>query len=235
MDRKQKVLILNASPHRDQSCTMRLTRKFVEGMREVMDCDVEEITLSGKKIEPCAGCMRCWQKTPGQCAIRDDFPALKQKVLEADIVIESFPLYFFGMPGILKNFTDRMLGELLPYEGHKPEPGKPFHGFREEMHGKKLVIVSTCGYSQTDLIYDPLLRQYDCIFGPGNYSAVLCAQGKVFSAPELFDRLEKYLEKHIAAGREFAETGTLSKETEQHLRETPFNERRFQLLMDMFW
>ena len=231
-----KVLLLNGSPRREKSCTIRVAYKFVDGLRAAGDCEVEEINISDCKITPCLGCLSCWGRTEGECVIKnDDIPMLKEKILAADVIIESYPLYFFGMPGIMKVFTDRMLSMMCTYEGQAPVVGQPFHGIRGDMSGKKFIIVSTCGYAQTDLIYDPLLKEYDCICGPGNYYALLCPQGKTLSVPELYDRMEVYLEKYVDAGKELATTGELSEETITGLRVAPFNERRFKLLLKKFW
>ena len=53
--------------------------------------------------------------------------------------------------------------------------------------------------------------------------------------PELYDRMEVYLEKYMDAGKELAITGALTEETILKLREAPFNERRFKLLLKKFW
>ena len=47
--------------------------------------------------------------------------------------------------------------------------------------------------------------------------------------------MEVYLEKYVDAGKELATTGELSEETILKLREAPFNERRFKLLLKKFW
>lgn len=233
---KLKVLVFNGSPRKELSCTMRVTNKFLEGMKKEADCDIEIINISDCSITPCLGCLSCWGRTEGECIIKnDDIPMLKDKVMEADVIIESYPLYFFGMPGIMKVFTDRMLSFMNTYEGQAPIIGEPFHGIRYELPGKKFIIISSCGYAQTDLIYDSLLNQYDCICGKDNYYALLCPQGKTLAEPTLFDRLEKFLEKYVDAGAELARTMELSKETLAHLQEPPFDERRFKLLLKMFW
>lgn len=232
-----KILVLNGSPRKDKSCTIRVTNKFLEGIKRVHpDCEIETFNLSDLKITPCLGCLSCWGRTEGECVIKnDDISMIKEKVLNADVIIESYPLYFFGMPGEVKVFTDRMLSMMNTYKGQSPEVGQSFHGIRYNMEGKSFFIISTCGYAQTDLIYDPLLAQYDIICGPGNYYALLCPQGKCLSIPELHERMEGYLEKYALAGEEFANTGKLREETIMDLRVAPFNERRFKLLLNKFW
>lgn len=231
-----KILVLNGSPRKEKSCTIRVTNKFIEGIQKETACEVETINIADCKITPCLGCLSCWGRTEGTCVIKnDDIPALKQKILDADVIIESYPLYFFGMPGAMKVFTDRMLSMMCTYEGQSPVVGTSFHGIRDNMEGKAFFVISTCGYAQTDLIYDPLLKEYDCICGEDNYYALLCPQGKTLSVPELWERMDAFLEKYLEAGREFARTGKLTKETILKLREAPFNERRFKLLLKKFW
>lgn len=232
----KKILVLNGSPRRGASCTLRVTDAFLAGVTSFAPCDVEMIHVSDLHIKPCFGCLSCWGRTEGTCVISDDdIPALKQKILDADVIIESYPLYFFGMPGTVKVMTDRLLSMLSTYKGQKPTEGESFHGIRYDMSGKRFLLISTCGYAQTDLIYDALLREYDCICGAGHYLALLCPEGKVFSAPELRDRTDRYLEKYTAAGREFAESGTLAAETLANLSVPAFDDRRFRLLLNKFW
>ena len=79
-----KVLLLNGSPRREKSCTIRVAHKFVDGLRAAGDCEVEEINISDCKITPCLGCLSCWGRTEGECVIKnDDIPMLKEKILAA--------------------------------------------------------------------------------------------------------------------------------------------------------
>lgn len=56
----------------------------------------------------------------------DDIPALKQKILDADVILLSYPLYFFGMPGTVKVMTDRLLSMLCTYRGRSRSRASPF-------------------------------------------------------------------------------------------------------------
>ena len=46
--------------------------------------DVEVINTSGMKIAHCMGCNLCWLKTPGICAIKDDYESIIKKLVEAE-------------------------------------------------------------------------------------------------------------------------------------------------------
>ncbi len=230
-----KILVINGSPKKEASCTMRITRAFLKGLVREGDT-VEQITLSDCNIRPCLGCLSCWGRTEGTCVIQnDDIPRIKELVLWADIIIESFPLYFFGMPGTVKVFTDRMLSMLSTYEGQKPVAGTSFHGIRPGVEGKRFYVISSCGYAQTELVYDPLLAQLDIICGIGHYKALLCPQGKTLSEPTLLDRTEKFLTKFTEAGVQARETGDISEDTLMALRRGPFSQRTFQTLLSKFW
>ena len=82
-----------------------LADKFIEGAQAAGN-EVEKITLSGKSIGFCKGCLAC-QKL-GKCAIDDDANAIMQKVLEADVVCWATPIYYYEMSGQMKVLIDRM-------------------------------------------------------------------------------------------------------------------------------
>ena len=82
-----------------------LADKFIEGAL-VAGNEVEKITLSGKSIGFCKGCLAC-QKL-GKCVIDDDANAIMQKVLEADVVCWATPIYYYEMSGQMKVLIDRM-------------------------------------------------------------------------------------------------------------------------------
>ena len=92
-----KTLIINGSLRNENSRSMMVARKFVDGIVNAADSEVEVIELSKVNIEHCVGCFCCWKVTPGKCAIRDDMDMIREKILESDVVVLAFPLYFFGV------------------------------------------------------------------------------------------------------------------------------------------
>ncbi len=88
-----RVLVLNGSPRAERSNTLRLTKAFLEGFPSGTETEI--VHLGELNIKPCMGCFSCWTKTAGECVIRDDMQAPYPKIASADIMIESFPLYFF--------------------------------------------------------------------------------------------------------------------------------------------
>ena len=78
----KKVIVISTSLRRGSNSDM-LADKFVEGSKSAGN-DVEKISLVGKDIQFCKGCMGC-QKF-GRCVIKDDVNEFLEKVLEADFV-----------------------------------------------------------------------------------------------------------------------------------------------------
>ncbi len=229
-----KVLILNGSPKGEASNTMWLTNAFVAGFPDTMD--IEKIHLREKELHPCMGCFSCWTKTPGHCVIQDDMQEIYRKILEADIIIESIPLYFAGMPSRMRILTERCLLFTKRYEG---SPEDTFHSILEmEEHSlrkKRLVIISSCGYVSMDTMFEALTKEFDLICGNGNYTKVLCAQGELLQAGNRTRQVIHYLEEVKKAGGEFYETGSISEERIRILNTPMVSPRTFEVLIKRYW
>lgn len=202
-----KVLVLNASPKLDQSNTINVTNAFVSGFPE--GTEVKRIDIYAKDIKPCKGCFACWASKDGTCAIKDDMSEIIGAIKEADVIIESFPLYFYGMPSQLKALTDRCLSLAVPYMGGKSEDGQTFNKMRDpSIFDKKLVVISSCGYVEQGPVYPALLAQYDLICGGRDkYTAVLCAEGEIFVTGKAKRQIAVYLDSVKDAGAEYCANG----------------------------
>ncbi|MCR5349737.1 MAG: flavodoxin family protein [Acholeplasmatales bacterium] len=234
---KLNILVLNGSPKMNNSSTMKVTNAFLEGIKNKRDCNIELINIQALNIKPCIGCLSCWGKTEGECIIKDDdISIVKQKLLKADIIIESFPLFFFGMPGIVKLFTDRLLSMMNTYRGdNNKDTERSLHGLRYDDPNKRFVLISTCAYTDVSLVYESLIKQYDFICGKDSYSKILVPQMKTLVDVNNKNKLDKYLNKFILAGEEFVSNGTLSKECEANLSKPPFSEGAYKIFLDQFW
>ncbi len=82
--------------------------EFVRGAQEAGN-EVEKVTLRGKDIRFCKGCLVC-QKTQ-ECVIKDDdAPAIVRKMYEADAICFATPIYYYEMSGQMKTlWTVRIL------------------------------------------------------------------------------------------------------------------------------
>ena len=100
----KKVVVISTSL-RPGSNSHALAEQFAEGARTVGH-EVELISLRGKEIKFCVGCLAC-QKL-GTCVIKDDVPAIMEQVLNADVVCWATPIYYYEMSGQMKTLIDRM-------------------------------------------------------------------------------------------------------------------------------
>lgn len=100
----KKVIVISTSLRVGSNSDM-LADKFTEGALHAGH-DVEKISLAGKNISFCRGCLAC-QKL-GRCVIDDDANGIMQKVLNADVIVWATPIYYFEMSGQMKVMIDRM-------------------------------------------------------------------------------------------------------------------------------
>lgn len=231
-----KILVINGSPKGERSNTYQLTKAFLAGMGESGEIiETQELTVSRLDIRPCLGCFSCWSKTPGQCCIADDMAQVIQKLLWADVTVWSFPLYYFSVPGLLKNLIDRQLPMALPFMVEDGgETGSGSHPARYDMDGKRTVVISTCGFYTAEGNYDGVYSLFDRLCGKGNYTTLLCGQGELFRIPDLKQRTDEYLGFVRQAGREYI-AGGISAETQERLRQLLFPRKMFEDWADASW
>ena len=232
-----KILLINGSPRGERSNSLRLSRSFLDGFRETVGepIKLEELHLSMMKVEPCRGCFACWQKTPGICRVKDDMQGVLEKELEADMIVWSFPLYYFGVPGILKNMIDRQLPLNLPFMSTREDGlGSGSHAPRYKRKDTKNVLISTCGFYSAEGNYDSVTRMFDHFLGKGNYTAIFCGQGELFRVKEVSARTDEYLSRVRAAGAEYADGG-IRGETRKKLDSLLFPKEVFESMADASW
>lgn len=233
-----KILAINGSPKGKRSNTWRLTSAFLEGITIQKENggaqapEIETLNIGSLNIKPCLGCFSCWSKTPGECCIRDDMQGVINKILWADVVVWSFPLYYFGLPGQLKTLIDRQLPMSLPFMCTETESGG--HPSRYDMSGKSTVVISTCGFYTAQGNYDCVTNLYDRLCGKGGYTAIFCGQGELFRVKELSERTDEYLSWVKKAGREFASDG-ITGETRGKLDQNLFPRDAFEAMADASW
>jgi len=230
------ILVLNGSPKGEKSNTYQLAKAFLEGVREGGESvETREMAVNRLNIRPCLGCFSCWNKTPGKCCIGDDMGQVLENMLWADVTVWSFPLYFFSVPGPLKNLMDRQLPLSLPFMAEDGgETGSGSHPARYDMSGKRTVVISTCGFYTAEGNYDGVRSLFDHVCGRGNYTALFCGQGELFRVPELKGRTEEYLGYVRQAGREYI-GGGISDGTWERLGQLLYPRKVFEDMADASW
>ncbi len=100
----KKVLIISTSL-RGGSNSDLLAKECEKGAKEAGH-DVELISLKGKEIKYCIGCLSC-QRTEA-CVLKDDVADIMAKVKEAEVIVYATPIYYYEMCGQMKTLLDRL-------------------------------------------------------------------------------------------------------------------------------
>ena len=101
-----KILCLVASDRMRH--TWDAAQSFLQELKKSADVQTEIIRLADFKIEPCKGCIICFDKGEQHCPHDDDRDAILEKLEQADGLILAVPNYAFQIPGTLKILLDRM-------------------------------------------------------------------------------------------------------------------------------
>ncbi|MBR4728467.1 MAG: flavodoxin family protein [Clostridia bacterium] len=99
-----RVLVITTSL-RAKSNSDLLAERMIAGARDAGH-DVELVSLKGKEIKYCIGCLSC-MKTQ-KCVQKDDAVEIAEKVKNADTLVFVTPIYYYGMSGQMKTLLDRM-------------------------------------------------------------------------------------------------------------------------------
>ena len=97
------LLIINTMSEDDESA-QNCIQQLIKDKQ-----DYKVIHTENMKINPCIGCNACWLKTPGICAIKDDYEEILKAYLQYDTVLflSETSLGFVRYP--MKNVIDRIL------------------------------------------------------------------------------------------------------------------------------
>ena len=100
----KNVLIISTSL-RGGSNSELLAKECARGAEEAGN-RVELLSLRGKKIQYCIGCLSCIKT--GKCVQKDDAPEIMEKLRRADVLVFATPIYYYEMCGQMKTLLDRM-------------------------------------------------------------------------------------------------------------------------------
>lgn len=177
---KKKVFILSSSLRPDSN-SERLAREAGRGALEAGH-DVEVLSLAGRDINYCKGCMACHRLL--YCPIQDDANDLIKKVQEADVIIFATPIYYYDISGQLKTFLDRT----------NPLYGQPYR-FRDIY----LISVSADDAPDTAKRAVSTLDGWICCFDKARYAGGFNAGG--MSEANLVPQHPEYLKQAYELGK----------------------------------
>ncbi len=146
-----RVLMVNGAT-REGGNTDTITNLFVEGAQ---GAGLKPFTaiLRNLKIADCIGCCTCLREST--CHFDDDMTGLRQRIMDAHVLVLASPLYFCEVTGLMKTFIDR-----LYYFYHDVN--------KKMIAGRHALIITTLGEKEvgfeTEIIeesYKRLLRALD--------------------------------------------------------------------------
>ena len=141
--KNMKIVVITSSPHpKNVSTSIYLADKFTEGAKAAGH-DVFTFDAANEETNPCRGCDQCGMDGP--CIFKDAIEtSLMPKMLDADLIVLTTPLYYFGMSAQLKTVVDR------------------FYSRTGKLHGKKSLIIATA-WNSADWTMEALSNHYDTL------------------------------------------------------------------------
>ncbi|MBR7041731.1 MAG: flavodoxin family protein [Clostridia bacterium] len=203
-----KILVLNGSPKRDKSDTMHITRAFLDGMKDAGEQDISVIHTVDSHIEYCTGCFSC-MRNGGACVHDDDMKGILENMLDSDLLVWSFPLYCYGMPAPLKALLDRTLP--LSSMAMRKVGDRYEHLEQADLSKLRYLMICGCGFPNSRYNFEPAVKQFELCF-PSGRTVITLPESPMFAAAEAESVTKPRLEKVREAGRQYAETGSISPE-----------------------
>lgn len=136
------ILGISGSPRRHGN-TETLLDSFLEGAKAA-GASVEKVVLKDLDFTACQGCNAC-HKT-GNCIVKDDAPALYEKILSSDCIAVASPIYSMGITAQLKGFIDR-----AQYLWARKFILKTLSFSDDHIRKHKAVFISTAGQNRPDV------------------------------------------------------------------------------------
>ena len=101
-----KVVAINGSARKDGNTAILINRALQE--LEAEGIETEMIQLSGKGIQGCTACGKCFENKDKRCVVdKDPLNEYLAKMLESDGIILGSPTYFADLSSELKAVIDR--------------------------------------------------------------------------------------------------------------------------------
>jgi len=98
-----KIFVITGSPRKEGNSNI-LVNNFIKGAQE-KGHNVIRFDSAFKKVHPCIACEKCKPST--KCIFDDDFEAIKNEILEADMIVFASPIYYYAVSSQIKTVIDR--------------------------------------------------------------------------------------------------------------------------------
>jgi NAD(P)H-dependent FMN reductase len=150
-----KVLAFAGSPRRHGN-SETLLDWVLEEMEKQPDVEVEKYALTDINIAPCKGCNAC--EKLNACIQKDDIVWVEEKIIEADIIILSSPIFCMGIAAQPKALIDRA----QVFRSRKFVLKLPV--VPPERKGKRIGIFLASAGQDWDYVFDAAIPSVKCLF-----------------------------------------------------------------------
>ena len=72
-------------------------------------------SIAGKRLRRCVGCVRCLTETPGRCVIKDAFPEISDRMMDADVLEIHSEAFEGGFSPMITKAVERLSNELQAF------------------------------------------------------------------------------------------------------------------------
>ena len=111
------VVGLNGSPRKNWNSAQMLEHALKGAAAAGADTElIHLIDLNFTGCRSCFACKKLGGKSFGRCAAKDDLTDILDRILEAEAVIISAPVYFGDVPGMVRNLFERLWFPGLMYQ-----------------------------------------------------------------------------------------------------------------------
>ena len=150
-----KILAFAGSPRRHGNSEILLDW-VLASMSEDQDTRIEKVALTEADINPCRGCNAC--ETLNKCVQRDGMDIYHDKIIDADCIMLSSPIYCMGLAAQVKALVDRA----QVFRSRKYVLRLPV--VPPERKGKRLgIFLSTAGQNW-DYVFDAAIPSVKCFY-----------------------------------------------------------------------
>ena len=200
-----KILVINGSPKKDASDTMKITRAFLDGMNDAASQKVKIIHAVEKDIKYCKGCFTCMHNG-GKCVYNDEMKEILDEIVQSDLLLFSYPLYAYGMPAPLKAVLDRTLP--LTSMTMRKSGGRYEHVEQQDLSKLRYMMICGCGFPNSRKNFEPAVQAFQLAFSEDS-TIITMPENPMFSASEADVVTKPRLSLVRKAGRQYAENGKI--------------------------
>ena len=150
-----KVLAFAGSPRRHGN-SETLLDWVLGGMSTDKDVIIEKVALTDANINPCKGCNAC--EKLNKCVQRDGMDVYHDKIVDADIILLSSPIYCMGVASQVKALIDRA----QVFRSRKYVLKLPI--VPPDRKGKRLGVFLASAGQKWDFVFDAAIPSVKCFY-----------------------------------------------------------------------